>query len=46
VYRDIRDKFGSLEDDNNLMMFFSEVLARRDALEDEDTEDDGVQIPL
>ena len=40
VYQDIREKFGSLEDDENLVQFFSEVLARRDALE-EDSEDAG-----
>ena len=43
VYKDIREKFGSLEDDNSLMMFFNEVLARRDALEEEDPEDGGGQ---
>ena len=36
LYQDIREKYDSLEDDNSLVMFFSEVLARRDALEEED----------
>ena len=38
VYGDIRDKFENLDDDQNLVKFFNEVLARRDVLEDEERE--------
>ena len=41
LYQDIREKYDSLEDDNSLVMFFSEVLARRDALEEEDRDETG-----
>ena len=35
VYRDIREKYDTLEDDENLVNFFSEVIARRNALDDD-----------
>ena len=38
VYGDIRDKFENLDDDQNLVKFFNEVLARRDVLVDEERE--------
>jgi hypothetical protein len=36
VYRDIRDKFDNLEDIKDLVEFFQEVLARRDAMDEEE----------
>ena len=35
VYRDIRDKYDTLEDDENLVKYFSEVIARRNALDED-----------
>ena len=46
VYQDIREKFGSLDDDENLVQFFSEVLARREALEEEDAGGQGAADTL
>ena len=37
VYADIWEKFDSLEDDESLVKFFGEVLARRDALDEEES---------
>ena len=36
-YADIRVKYDDLDDDQNLSLFFREVLARRDALDEEDS---------
>ena len=36
VYGDLRGKFGDLNNDQNLVDFFREVLARRDELEEEE----------
>ena len=36
IYGDIRRKYGDLDDDNKLVKFFNEVLARRDELEEEE----------
>ena len=36
IYGDIRRKYGDLDDDNKLVKFFNEVLARRDELEKEE----------
>ena len=41
IYQDIREKFDSFEDDENLVKFFDEVLTRRDALEGEDAGGEG-----
>ena len=35
VYGEIRGRYGNLDNDNELVKFFSEVLARRDKLEEE-----------
>ena len=35
VYGEIREKYGNLEDDDELVKFFNEVLAKRDKLEEE-----------
>ena len=35
VYGDLSEKYSDLTDDNNLVQFFSEVLARRDLLEND-----------
>ena len=35
VYGEIRGRYGNLDNDNDLVKFFSEVLARRDKLEEE-----------
>ena len=35
VYRDIRDKYDTLEDDENQVKYFSEVIARRNALDED-----------
>ena len=37
LYRDIWERHGSLEADLELAAFFGEVLARRDALDEEDS---------
>jgi len=34
MYRDIFEKYDNLEEDDNLVDFFGEVLTRRDALDD------------
>ena len=34
-YMDIREKYGSLEDDEELVKFFGEVISRRDALDED-----------
>ena len=36
TYKDIFEKFDNLSSDENLVKYFGEVLARRDALEQED----------
>ena len=46
IYQDIREKFESLEDDESIMKYFSEVLARRDALEGEDDGGEGAADAL
>ena len=38
VYGDIRQKYGDMDSDENLVGFFGEVLARRESLEDEERE--------
>ena len=45
VYADIWEKFDSLSDDKSLVKFFEEVLARRDAPEEEDEESRGGTAP-
>ena len=35
VYADLREKYGDLTDDDELVAYFGEVLARREALEEE-----------
>ena len=42
VYGDLTHNFSNLNDDNNLVKFFSEVLARRDQLELLTSGDGGV----
>ena len=39
VYKSIRDKYEDLDDDNNLVMFFEEVLQERDRLEEKEREE-------
>ena len=39
VYGEIRRKYSSLDDDNQLVNFFNEVLSRRDELEEEENSD-------
>ena len=34
VYSDIREKFGNLQNDSDLVDFFNQVLARRDRIDD------------
>ena len=41
VFGDLKEKFGNLHDDENLVQFFQEVLARRDEI-DKETSDGGV----
>ena len=36
MYGDLKNKFGDLEEDKNLVKFFQAVLDRRDTLEEED----------
>ena len=36
TYGEIRDKYSDLNDDNQLVDFFNEVLAKRDKLEEEE----------
>ena len=36
IYGEIRDKYSNLNDDNQLVNFFNEVLAQRDKLEEEE----------
>ena len=46
-YEDIRDKYDNLDEDENLVRYFKEVLARRDALDEEisgDLQVTGVQL--
>ena len=38
AYRSIRQKYDDLEDDNNLLEYFKEVLERREKLQEEDEE--------
>ena len=38
-HSDTREKYDTLEDDNNLVSFFKEVLARRNALDDDNSGD-------
>ena len=38
MYGDIRQKYGDMDSDENLVGFFGEVLARRESLEDEERE--------
>ena len=42
VYGDLREKYGDLESDENLVSFFSEILARRDSLEEAEREERGL----
>ena len=39
LYRDIREKYGCLDDDEKLVAFFGEVLKRRDDLEEKEKEE-------
>ena len=36
IYSDLRDKYGDLSEDKNLVEFFKAVLERRDEIEEED----------
>ena len=40
VYREIRQKYDNLDDDETLAQYFKEILEMRDKLEKEDKEDD------
>jgi hypothetical protein len=42
VYGDLREKYNDLESDENLVKFFSEVLARRESLEEAEREERGL----
>jgi hypothetical protein len=42
VYGDLREKYGDLESDDNLVGFFSEILARRESLEEAEREERGL----
>ena len=35
IYRDIREKYDTLENDEDLVKFFGEVISRRDALDED-----------
>ena len=41
VFGDLKERFGDLHDDENLVQFFHEVLARRDELDKEQETCDG-----
>ena len=40
VYADIREKYGDLSSDEELVNYFGEVLARREALEEEEEKEE------
>ena len=44
VYGDIRQKYGDLEDDEDLVRFFTEVLERREELEARGLEDQALAV--
>ena len=48
IYEDLRGQFSNLEDDTQLVNFFSAVLDRRGRLEEEDrrTEDKRTEVAL
>ena len=41
VFGDLKERFGDLNDDENLVLFFQEVLARRDKIDKEHETCDG-----